>query len=230
MSDKAHPPTEEEAVDLGRPENFMEFCEQVSSPPFRFNEAQRAFFTRLHPDPITFVVYGHPMPKGSKTAVARGGRAYMIDAAPARSKDPEKRKAQRERMERWPIDVAMAAMHARWLDSFDPSAPREEDLCATIDGPVNVCARFFFPRPKSETRAQRLRIFHTGKPDLDKLLRGILDPMKKAGIFTDDCRVVSFNGSEKRYVEFPAAIGGALVFVDPRPRVEVMVTRLAETE
>lgn len=170
---------------------------------------------------IQFTVYGHPMPKGSKTRMPNG---MMIDAAPSRAKDPEKRKEQRRRMRDWPIDVERIAHLARRLRITDDGA----DMAETIDGPVNVCAQFWFPRPKHETKWQRQRIHHVGKPDLDKLLRGILDPMKKAGIYRDDSRVVSFQGSEKRYVDW----GAGEPFADRAeyyPRVDIIVTRLAET-
>jgi Holliday junction resolvase RusA-like endonuclease len=181
---------------------------------------------------LTFVVYAVPMPKGSKTQLPNG---MMIDAAPPRSKDPEKRKEQRRRMVEWPLDVQGAAFVA----STTIANRRTElvngvhRLLPVFDGPVNVCAQFFFPRPKNETRAQRLRVFCTRKPDLDKLLRGVLDPMKKAGIYRDDSQVCGFAGSEKRYVPFREfglpTLADNMGLTNTRPRVEITVTALQET-
>lgn len=162
---------------------------------------------------VSFIVYGVPMPKGSHTAVVRGNRAVLLDA---------RRGPSRKAFEVWTMAVYTAA-HVRTVPLMDatPSGPY------ALDGPLNVCARFFFPRPKTETRAERLRLFKTTTPDLDKLLRALLDPMTKAGLIADDARVVSFNGSAKLFVPWVPYVGGGIDW--SRPRVEVTVTRLQET-
>lgn len=73
------------------------------------------------------------------------------------------------------------------------------------------------PRPKSRL----YDYWHVVKPDLDKLLRMLLDPLVVAGMLRDDCLVVSFDGSEKLYAALGARLG------DPEgPRVEVAVRAL----
>lgn len=159
---------------------------------------------------VRFVVYGDPIAKGSKTPLLIGGKARMMDAAPSRSKDPAKRRAQRERLKAWPKAIVDAA---RKTLEPEPTVPK-------FTGPVCVSGRFFMPRPKS----RRFDYWHTVKPDLDKLLRMLLDPLVVAGMLRDDCLVVSFNGSEKLYAALGAGLG------DPDgPRVEVAVFPLPRT-
>jgi Holliday junction resolvase RusA-like endonuclease len=88
---------------------------------------------------------------------------------------------------------------------------------------VNVAARFFFPRPLHETIAQRRRIYKTSKPDNDKLLRAVLDPLTKMGLLADDALVVSFNGGGKFYVPYRDSASIALAEI---PRVELTITAL----
>jgi Holliday junction resolvase RusA-like endonuclease len=170
---------------------------------------------------LTFTVYGVPMPRGNLTRMPNG---QMIENL-SRAKDPDKRRAQRERQKNWPLDVQGA--------SYLASTATDDRGAHVFSGPVNVCARFFFPRPKSETKAQRERVFMIVKPDLDKLLRGVLDPMKKAGIYRDDSQVCGFAGSEKRYVPFREfglpTLADNMGLTNTRPRVEITVTALQET-
>jgi Holliday junction resolvase RusA-like endonuclease len=180
---------------------------------------------------LTFTVYAVPMPRGNLTRMPNG---QMIENL-SRAKDLDKRREQRERQKNWPLDVQGAA----FLASTAIANRRTEEvdgvhrLLPVFDGPVNVCARFFFPRPKSETKAQRERVFMIVKPDLDKLLRGVLDPMKKAGIYRDDSQVCGFAGSEKRYVPFREfglpTLADNMGLTNTRPRVEITVTALQET-
>jgi Holliday junction resolvase RusA-like endonuclease len=186
---------------------------------------------------LTFTVYAVPMPRGNLTRMPNG---QMIENL-SRAKDLDKRREQRERQKNWPLDVQGAAFLASTaianrrtepvfgVDDEDAACVVANRLVPVFEGPVNVCARFFFPRPKNETKAERLRVFCTRKPDLDKLLRGVLDPMKKAGIYRDDAQVCGFAGTEKRYIVYEAAPEFASI-ADQRPRVEVTVTALQETE
>jgi Holliday junction resolvase RusA-like endonuclease len=57
--------------------------------------------------------------------------------------------------------------------------------CDPMLGAVSLTAIFFMPRPKSSTRA-----LPSVKPDLDKLIRGVLDSLTKAGTIKDDALVV----------------------------------------
>jgi len=60
----------------------------------------------------------------------------------------------------------------------------------TFDSPVRVEVTFFLPRPKQSKWA----FVPAGKPDVDKLLRGVLDPLVIAGVLKDDSLVVEVVG------------------------------------
>ena len=62
-----------------------------------------------------------------------------------------------------------------------------------IDKGVFVEMTFWFPRPKSVTREEKITA-----PDTDKLARAVHDSMTKAGLYTDDSRVIGFT-AYKRY-------------------------------
>ena len=94
-------------------------------------------------------------------------------------------------------------------------------------GPVHVTVTFWLPRPVSHyrtgARSQQLRkgapIHPANGPDLDKLVRGVLDALTDAGMFEDDRQVQSLI-AWKRYTNRDAAAGeqspGAGVWVSPR--------------
>lgn len=141
---------------------------------------------------VSFRVLGFPMPKGSYTKLANG---HVINAR------------------RGPA----AKLYKTWVESIHRTAKDKVPPAGALDGPLNLAAVFYFPRPKHETRAERLRMFKTSKPDLSKLIRALEDPMVDAGLLADDARVVSFFGCEKRYVPYAA--------VPIAPRVEVIVSQ-----
>ena len=66
-------------------------------------------------------------------------------------------------------------------------------------GPVYVRLTFYFPRPKSHHVAgdpsrpvkPTAPGYPTGRPDLDKLVRAVLDAMTAASVWRDDSQVVS---------------------------------------
>lgn len=57
--------------------------------------------------------------------------------------------------------------------------------CEPLSGAVDVQIVFFLPRPKTVKR-----LFPSVKPDIDKLVRAILDCGTRAGIYNDDSQVV----------------------------------------
>lgn len=63
------------------------------------------------------------------------------------------------------------------------------------DCPVGLLVTFTLPRPAS---APRRRWAPDRKPDLDKLLRAVLDALTASGAVVDDARVVKASAS-KRY-------------------------------
>lgn len=116
----------------------------------------------------TVRIPGTPVPQGSSRAFVRGGRAVVTSANP--------------RLRSWRADAA-------W--SISEVARRDGPL----EGPVHVGAVFLFPRPVSHFGRKGLLpsapMLHAQKPDLDKLLRALLDAMTEGGAIRDDSRVVS---------------------------------------
>ena len=112
-------------------------------------------------------VRGTPAPQGSKKAFVVKGRAIVTDANPKTLKD-------------WRSAVNLT-LQDRW------EGP-------PIEGPVNVVLNFYLLKPKS---VPKKRTRPHVRPDLDKLVRAVLDAL--TGIcFKDDAQVVSMQ-AEKHY-------------------------------
>lgn len=126
---------------------------------------------------LDFVVYGEPIPQGSTRAfIPKGWTRPIITAANAKTKP-------------WRQEMAGAALSAIDAQSFAPAMKGE---------PVGVTARFFFGRPKSVKAARK-----TTKPDVDKLLRAVLDSLQGIA-FRDDAQV-DYALAKKQYGE-PARV------------------------
>jgi Holliday junction resolvase RusA-like endonuclease len=140
---------------------------------------------------VELLVFGEPMPKGSKTAVVRNGKATLLDA---------RRGESRKRYELWKTAVAVEARYA-----MRHSGP--------LDGPLAIVATFSLRRPKHESRDERTRTWHTVRPDADKLLRAVLDPLSGV-VIADDARIAHVVVA-KRY-----AVG--------RPGVHITISQLKQ--
>ena len=147
---------------------------------------------------ISFYVCGDPSPKGSKTAVVRGGRAVLLDG---------RRGPARVKYAAWKENVATYARIAMRTGFTRVHG----DVYAPLDGPLGIEVVFYLPRPKKETKLQRARTWHTVRPDADKLLRAVLDPLSKI-VITDDARIALVR-VEKRYAATPDAIGAQLTVI-----------------
>lgn len=110
---------------------------------------------------LTVTVLGEPIPQGSLRAVGRG---RLI--------------SDNTRLRPWRDTVAWHV----WQALADTGI--EEPL----QGPLQMRAMFTLPRPKS---APRKRWAPDRKPDLDKLLRALLDACTAGGAWADDAQVVS---------------------------------------
>ncbi len=115
------------------------------------------------------------MPKGSKTAVVRNGRATLLDA---------RRGPSRKKYEAWKKVLLQEAIAAH--------APRP-----FMAGPLAVTIEFFLPPPKHETRAMRARTWHTVRYDVDKLARTVFDALTGTIIIDDSC--IAIARLEKRF-------------------------------
>lgn len=155
--------------------------------------AQRAKWERAaaKPDVIRLKFLGEPAPQGSKT-VSRWGGLREVSA----------------KIQPWRASVQYACS--------------EQYKGEPIAQAVELEVTFVLPRAKNHygtgRNATKLKdsapTHHTKTPDLDKLLRGILDPMTvKCGgnVLIDDSCVVALNG-RKRYAEASES-SGALVTI-----------------
>ena len=75
-----------------------------------------------------------------------------------------------------------------------------------MDGPLRARIYFGLPIPKSETKANRLamalrKVFPTKRPDLDNLVKSVLDALNGVA-YEDDCQIVTML-SKKNYAEAP---------------------------
>lgn len=139
---------------------------------------------------ITFTVRGIPAPQGSKRFLGVTGRGRVRLAESSKRVAP------------WRSDIrdqAERAMRDHSTPNLDPLPP--------LTGPVAVELAFRLPRPKGHYRtgahAGELRpaapIWPATKPDLDKLVRAVLDACS-ALVWTDDAQVVDL-GVRKRYAD-----------------------------
>lgn len=113
--------------------------------------------------PLTFTVYGVPIPKGS----AKGFKHRSTGRVIVTHDNP--------RTKSWQQAVLEAAQIAM---GFDPP----------VDGPVALTLRFYLPKPKSTPRRV---VDAVKKPDLDKLVRCAKDGLTRGGVYHDDSQVVA---------------------------------------
>jgi len=122
----------------------------------------------LTPRRVVLTVHGTPQPKGSLKAF----RAYRSKRLVVTSDNPKLRA--------WQLSVRAAALQTRgrWR---------------TFAGPVTVHCQFVLPRPTSYPRRV---VHHTRKPDLDKLVRAVLDALAADVLFGDDAAVIDLHASK----------------------------------
>lgn len=127
-------------------------------------------------------IYGLPVPQGSARAFNRGGKIVVT--------------SDNQNLKKWRTFCAFVL---------------RKDISAgeTIEGPVCVDLAFYFERPKSHLNGSgSLRkgqsTSHIVKPDLDKLVRAILDAGTDGLVWHDDAQVVRLTAS-KQYVQASGA-------------------------
>ena len=128
-----------------------------------------------------FHVAGLPTPQGSKSAVIIQGRPVVIDGGTAKARRAHKA---------WREGVHEAARS--WISWHQLS----EGPWTPIDEPVRVCLTFLMPRTTSKPH----RVMHATKPDIDKLVRSVLDSLTTGGLLVDDSRVSIIEAS-KQYAD-----------------------------
>jgi Holliday junction resolvase RusA-like endonuclease len=148
---------------------------------------------------MRIVVYGTPAPQGSKNLVRNRhtGVTHTLEQSP--------------HLKSWRQDVKAAAEAA--LESLGRPLP--------FQGAVVMRLVFTVARPASVRRHKRP--WPSVTPDLDKLARGVLDALKGAGVYRDDCLVVEFTRLAKVYAnEDPEALD--------RPGAVILVAELVDSE
>ena len=134
---------------------------------------------------LAFDVPGIPRPQGSKRGFARGGKVVLLEMSKG--------------LADWRSIVAYTARE-KWMTR------------ALMEGPLEVGIVFIFPRPKSHyiagNPARGLRpnapLYHSGTPDLSKLLRSTEDALTGV-VWKDDALVARYYPAEKRYGDSPGA-------------------------
>lgn len=143
-------------------------------------------------------VPGRPAPQGSKTYLGRrGGRGVLVESSKA--------------VKPWRADVRQAFLgepvqdqHGDW---FDAPARR-------FEGALVVMIVFVMPRPAAtpKTKATPPAV---KRPDLDKLVRAVLDAIGSALVWADDSQVVTVH-AHKRLAELGEPTG-AMIHIQPVP-------------
>ena len=148
---------------------------------------------------IEFVVFGVPAPKGSKSAFPFQRKDGTLGVAVIDAGKPNRQKDWARRVEEVVQELA--------ANGTKP-----------IAGPVSMSVDFYMPKPQSAPK--RRKTWPDRKPDIDKLLRALLDPMSRV-LIVDDARVVSVC-ARKAYADDEP--------LDQRPRAHVRVWPTAQVE
>lgn len=144
---------------------------------------------------LTIRVLGTPAPQGSKRHVGRG---IMVESS--------------KRLAPWREAVLHAALDAIRAQHWEQRY---------VD-PVVVDIVFVFPRPRHHYRTGRNahllrdnapRVM-ANMPDVEKCVRGVLDPLTNAGVFHDD-RQVAVLSAAKVYEGQHEGLPGAHIIVRP---------------
>lgn len=123
-----------------------------------------------------FRVFGEPSPQGSKIpgVSSKTGKKFVRDQGGQKLKDWRKAVTEAAR-------VVRAALHPeQMIEEGVPTFGKEVA--------VSVQIVLYVPRPPSVP--VRKRALPSVKPDLDKMIRAILDAMKDALVYKDDGQVV----------------------------------------
>lgn len=137
---------------------------------------------------LIFRVDGVPVPQGSKNGYVINGKAVLVEAS--------------KNIKPWRESITLTARGAIKRTGWELA---DEGVFAAI------C--FYLPKPPSAKRD-----YPTVKPDLDKLVRAVLDGCTDAGVWADDSKVLAIAAS-KHYAKDGCPQG-----------VEILVTRMSDAE
>lgn len=128
---------------------------------------------------LRFIVYGKPEPQGSSRAfIPKGWKRPVITSTNTKLKP-------------WRQQIAFTALQA----AINVADGRPAPLFSSE--PVQLCALFYFDRPKRQTKRERAQMYKVTKPDIDKLIRAIGDAL--TGIAYQDDNQIAGIITEKRF-------------------------------
>jgi Holliday junction resolvase RusA-like endonuclease len=131
---------------------------------------------------LAFFVPGVPQPKGSRRMMPVGGKTGALRHVLIEDGT---------RLTR-PLRVSWYSRVAKHASAAFQGP--------SVASPVVISALFRFPIARSRLKGKR-RLKpgdpHTQKPDGDKCLRGIFDPLKVAGVVIDDCVFFKFQARKE---------------------------------
>lgn len=149
-----------------------------------------------------FRVFGIPAPQGSKIpgVSSKTGKMFV-------------REQSGKTLKSWREDVKEAALTARGVNPVEGIAVAGQ--IPTLAGPIRLSIQFYMPRPPSVTVKRRpLPIV---APDLDKLIRGVGDALKAAGVYKDDAQVVSIAATKVYGTDEAQSSPGAWIVISEVP-------------
>ncbi len=139
---------------------------------------------------IEFTVDGIPRPQGSKSCFCKNNKAILAEAG--------------------------GNNHKKWRKTVSEKAYEvaQESAWELLDGPIGVELQFRIDKPPSKPAWKE---YDDVKPDLDKLIRAVLDSLTKT-IIVNDSRVVRIF-TEKRYAttELPAGVSVKVYSIEDKP-------------
>lgn len=147
-----------------------------------------------------FRVYGIPAPQGSKIpgVSSKTGKMFV-------------REQSGKTLTEWRQDVKHAALTARGIDPETGQPNPGVSVIATLDGPIRLAVTFYMPRPASVS--VKRRPMPTVAPDLDKLVRGVGDALKAAGVYGDDAQICEIKASKVYGTDETMASPGAWIVI-----------------
>lgn len=81
-------------------------------------------------------------------------------------------------------------------------AIRQQNLTSPMEGPVRMAVEFVFKRPKSHSNKSGIKttapMWHTSRPDIDNLIKLVMDVCTEMEVYADDTQVVRLE-TVKRY-------------------------------
>lgn len=151
-----------------------------------------------------FRVFGIPAPQGSKIpgVSSKTGKMFV-------------REQSGKTLAPWRDSVKRAALTARGLDPDTGVPLADAPQILTIEGAIRVSVRFYMPRPASVKIAKRPHPIVA--PDLDKLVRGMGDALKQAGVYKDDAQICSINATKVYGTDEAQNSSGAWIVISEIP-------------